>query len=102
MNGINSPITIVDSSHQEGGRNLTLVSLQVNGSQEGWITTNHLSSPLVAEEKNVVNLFGHWLEENTIGLLEHGLGFVIAPRKIPLDDIIFSIEIISSIFSMKL
>jgi hypothetical protein len=40
----------------------------------------------------VINLSTHPIDENTTRLLEKGLNFAIAPRKIPIEDILCSIE----------
>jgi hypothetical protein len=46
----------------------------------------------IATKNLVINLSTHPIDENTTRLLEKGLNFAIAPRKIPFEDILCSIE----------
>lgn len=59
------------------GNNITMTAPEVKGNITG----------------NVVNLSSHALDNNAISLLVKGLGFVLAPKKNPIDDFICNIEV---------
>ena len=67
-----------------------MIHTQTVSNTQHWSLINQHSKP--QQKETLINLSSHQIDDATVNTLKKGLGFAIAPRHIPVEDIICNIE----------